>query len=96
MWRKGDKLDESRILCGPRGVSVYLPPRPPEQAGDLFRDFPPGDPPQIHYDTVAANYWVVLREGRMRHMGRTKIFSEEVMLWLRAIEEDIESLIRNT
>jgi hypothetical protein len=87
------ECDESRLLRGPRALEVYVPPRPLSTPEDIRRDFPPGDPPEVHYLGVTANYWEVLREGRMPYWGGTKVFPDEVMQWLRGIREDVERLI---
>ena len=89
-----DNHDESRMLRGPGTLAVYVPPKPPPKPEDTTKDFPPGDPPEVHYHGVTANYWSVLREGQMAYQGGTKVFSNEQMEWLRSIEEDVEALIR--
>lgn len=86
--------DESRMLHGSGALAVYIPPKPPPKPEDITKDFPPGYPPEVHYYGVTANYWVVLREGRMAYLSGTKVFSDEQMQWLRSIKGDVEALIR--
>jgi hypothetical protein len=89
------ELDETRIIRISGFLSVYVPPTPPPHPDDYKLDFPPGEPPEVHYFGVTENYWLVLREGKMPYMGGTKIFSEEDMAWLRSIEPKVEELLRN-
>jgi len=86
-------FDESRVFRGPRGVSVYVPPKPAPQPDDDKRDFPPSHPPEVYYDGAMENYWKVLQEGRMPYLHGTKVFTEEVMAWLHTIESDVEKLV---
>ena len=61
-----------------------------------MRDFPPGSPPIVRYMGVSANYWLVLREGQMEYMDGIKVFTDEVMKWLRQIKPDIERMLLAT
>jgi hypothetical protein len=83
--------DSSRLFKGPGLVEVYVPPKPPPHPDDVKRDFPPGSPPLVLYMGVEANYWLVLREGKMAYQGGEKVFASEVMDWLREIEPEVEA-----
>jgi hypothetical protein len=85
--------DASRLFKGPGLVEVYVPPKPPPHPDDWKRDFPPGYPPVVRYDTVEANYWRVLEEGKMAYMHGEKVFSSEVMDWLRKIQPQVEAVL---
>ena len=93
MNNDNNPLDESRLLRGPGMLAVYVPPKPPPQPDDYKLDHPPGFPPEVHYDGVTANYWVVLREGWMPFMGGKKVFNEAQMSWLRSVEPTVETII---
>jgi hypothetical protein len=84
----------SRLFNGPRFVEVYVFPRLPSHPDDIKRDLPPWRPPVVRYMGVEANYWLVLDEGKMPYMGAEKVFSPEVMDWLRQIEPDVEAELR--
>jgi hypothetical protein len=90
-----NQLDDLRLFRGPGLVEVYVPPKPPPKPEDIYLDFPPGEPPAVRYFGVSANYWVVLREGRMLYRGMTKVFDDEVMQWLREIEPEVERLLQS-
>ena len=93
MSNDGLQIDESRMFRGSSVLSVYVPPKPLPQPDDHKLDLPPGSPPEVHYDGVTANYWLVLREGRMPFMGGTKVFNEEQMSWLRSIEPMVRATL---
>ena len=83
--------DDPRLFKGPSLTQVYVPPKPAPHPDDMKRDFPPGTPPIIRYMGVEANYWKVLREGKMPYMHGYKVFSGEVMEWLRKIQPQVEA-----
>jgi hypothetical protein len=85
-------FDEARLLQGP-AVTVYVPPTPPRRPEDMQQDVPPGDPPEVHYLGVSANYWRVLEEGKMPFFHGAKVFSDEQMNWLRGIQVDVVQLL---
>ena len=87
-------LDQSRVFRLRATLFVYIPPKPPPQPDDMLRDFPPGLPPEVHYNDVVENYWHVLRTGKMPYHDGEHHFSEADMEWLRAIEIDVESTMR--
>lgn len=87
-------LDESRMIRGPGLLAVYVPPKPLPRPDDYKRDFPPGYPPEVHYDGVRANYWVVLDERQMPFMSGTKVFNDEQMAWLQSVKEVVERVMR--
>lgn len=89
----GRPLDELRVFKEPHFLSVYVPPTPPPHPDDWKRDFPPGYPPEVHYNGVQANYWVVLCEGNMLFWGRDHKFSEDEMTWLRSIEQQVREML---
>jgi len=91
--RADDELEQSRIFHGPGALEVYVPPNPPPHPDDYRRDFPPGEPPEVRYLGVTANYWMVLREGRMPFMSGTKVFTEDQMEWLRGIEKSVQEML---
>lgn len=71
-----------------------MPKRRPPQPDDHKRDFPNQDPPEVHYRTVTANYWVCLRE-RQPYLDSMKAFTEEELAWLESIEPEVERLVAN-
>ena len=86
------EADSSRLFTGPRTVQVYVPP-PVNKAGMILSDLPPGQPPVVQYMGVEATYWAALEEGSMPYAGGRKVFSEEVMDWMRSIEPAVERLL---
>jgi hypothetical protein len=84
-------LDGKRLFRHSDYLQVYVPAVAND--GPTDSDFPPGEPPEIHYMGVTANYWLVLREGRMPYLGFAKQFNDEQMQWLRSIEMDVLKLL---
>lgn len=91
----GEPLDESRLFKRDSLLSVYVPPKPPPHPDDWKRDFPPGYPPEVHYNSVRANYWQVIESGEMLYMGYMKKFGADDLEWLRSLEGAIEEIWRN-
>jgi hypothetical protein len=85
--------EKDRVFKGPGKLSVYVPPLPATKS-DTPSDFPPGHPPEVYYDTVKANYWVVCRTGQMTYKGKTRVFTDDEMQWLKSIEDKVEELLR--
>lgn len=90
----GQPLDESRLFKRNTLLSVYVPPKPPPHPDDWKRDFPPGYPPEVHYNTVRANYWRVIETGEMEYMGYMKKFNDSDLEWLRSLQDGIEVILR--
>lgn len=88
-WMDTDATD--RVFRGPGSLEVYVPPKPPPSPEDHKRDFPPGDPPEVRYLDVTANYWRVLHEAPF--MSGVHVFNREQVAWLRSIESDVEALL---
>jgi hypothetical protein len=89
-------MDESRIIRSSGSMFVYVPPKPQRKPDDLRRDFPPGDPPQVHYVGRIANYWDVMQTGEMHVGGYNNVrLTTDQMDWLRSIENAVEKMLDN-
>lgn len=75
---------------------VYVPPPAKRNSANLRKDYPPGDPPELHYLGRVANYWEVL-EDSSHSMGVggfeiAKLSSDQVA-WLKAIEAKVREIM---
>ena len=72
-------------------MKVYIPPKPPFDRVTFYADLPNGSPPEVHYMGVSENYWIVLRQRKIRYMSSYVDFSDEQMNWLTSIKPEVEN-----
>ncbi len=89
-----ESLDPSRIIKGPGSLWIYVPARRELKPGEKPPDFPPQDPPEVHYMDYVANYWSAIEEGFIELDDRRIALRPDAQQWLRSQEADVRKLQR--
>lgn len=91
-----DENTDRGYFKGPLFVEVRVPSRPAPAPNDHKRDFPPGEPPEVRYRGIRANYWQVIQDGTIQSpFGIIRPVEPEVLEWLRSIADAVCDSIRS-